>query len=491
MPVNADRYNKSNMDFRTFAPWEHYPKILTQKEIENPIMVVDDFFSSDSLKGHAKRLKEWRYFVINNEVYANDRHGPGSLLYFYDLNVKILEAMYLLFIRDQNSFGDNTVTEEQLEQEKEEWRYFPKNLSAKELIDPYKAVKKVFKKISPQQYREYLHEWLYHAFYNRAGNESLYANEIITVYENLLSAYSAAWMIFQRDTERTQLKKDWPKVEQEDINEKPAFELRSIFPNPSKAEALGLEELKKVILKAWPSIQMVIHLGIHQNPFTYYLIVLIATDDNTPEHHVSNKLEDHCKYLSDVHIFVHKVSSAISGIKAGQRFWVKIRNKGNIIYQAPGMELLEHEEIKNDVLTARAKFHWERWGVQGKEFLSGAELYRSQDNFALAAFLLHQSVESTLKAIIQAILGYRIQMHNLSRLLKITLLFTDDLSLVFDLETEEGKQKFDLLQRAYTESRYKNEFNPDGKLVFEISKTVKKLITTAEMIYKQYLVEIK
>jgi HEPN domain-containing protein len=487
--VNAGWHKSKHMDFRTFAPWEHYPKTLSQKEIENPLMVVEDFFSSDSLEGHAKRLKEWRYFVINNKVYTNDRHGPGTLLYLYDLNLKILEAIYLLLMRDQNTFGNEKVPEEQLGQEKEEWRYFPKNLSAKELLYPYKAIKKVFKKISPQQYREYLHEWVHQAFYNRADNESLYASEVITVYENLLKVYSAAWMIFQRDTDRTQLKKDWPKIEQENSSDK-VFELRSISPKPTKAEALGLAELQKVILKVLPTVQMIVHLGTHQNPFTYYLLVLIAADDNTPEHHVANKLEDHCKYLSDVHIFVHKAGSAISGISVGQRFWVSVRNKGNIVYQAPGVELPEHGVVTNEVLAFRAKFHWERWGGQGKEFLNGAEFYRSQDNLRLAAFLLHQAVESTLKAIIQAVLGYRIQMHNLSRLLKITMLFTDDLSAVFDLHTEAGTQQFDLLQSAYTKSRYQNEFNPDGKLVFEISKTVKKLIVTAELIYKQYLIEV-
>jgi HEPN domain-containing protein len=475
---------------RTYAPWEHYPKTLTQHEIQNPLTVISDFFSSDSLKGHAKRLNQWRNFVVSEQFYSDERFGPATLLYLYDLNLKLMEAMYLLFIEDQNTYGNNTITEEQLEQEKAEWRHFPKNLSVKELTDPYKAIKKVFKGISPQQYRDYLHEWIHYAFYNRADNESMYAGELITVYENLLKLHAAAWMVFQRNTCQTQLKKDWPKIKQESISDQ-VFELRDISVRPTKAEALGLEELKKVILKALPSVQMIIHLGTHENPYTYYLIILINDDEKTPEGELCNKIEDLCRPLSEIYVILHKAESAISGINADQRFWVKISKKGNVIYQAPGFELPQHEDITNDVIFPRAKFHWERWGIQGKEFLSGAETYRLQGNYRLAALLLHQSAESTLKAIIQVILGYRIQMHNLSRMLKLTLLFTDELKAVLQLDTAEGKEEFILLQSSYKQSRYKNEFNPDGKCILNLSKTIRRLLATSEALYTQFTTDLK
>jgi HEPN domain-containing protein len=261
---------------------------------------------------------------------------------------------------------------------------------------------------------------------------------------------------------------------------------REINPKPTKAEELGLEELTKLILKLFPSVQMIIQLGTHPTPFTYYLLILTGYDEKISDTEVSNKIEDNCKYLANVYALVHKAGSAQAGVTAGQRFWVKARHKGIVAYQATDFELPEHEVITHEVLMERAKLPWERWGVQGKEFFSGAEIYRSEDNFRLAAFLLHQSVDGTLKALIQAILGYRVQMHNLSRLLRITLLFTDDLKSVFNLDTTEGEQLFTLLQSSYSQSRYSNEFNPDGKSVLALSKTVKKMITMVEMIYLQY-----
>jgi HEPN domain-containing protein len=479
------------MNNAPYAPWEHYPKTLCHYEIENPLSVVVDFFSADSVKGHGRRLKEWRYYVVNDEHYDEKRHGPGTLLFIYDLNLRILEAMYLLLVNHKRfSYHQDRVTEEQLEEEKEQWEYYPKNLSLKEQLEPYKAVKKVFKKISPQEYRDQLHEWSHVALYNNADVESLYAGEVINVYENLIKLYSAAWLICQREGGRTQLKRNKLESSITEISTEP-IALRTINPEPTAAEKLALEEIKNLILKRCPQVQMIIHLGTHPKPFTFYLLILIRDDEKTPEHEISNKIEDNCQYLALVHAIAHKANSAKEALNIGRRFWSTVMEKGYVLYHSPELILPAHREITKELLLERAKFNWERWGKQGSEFLKGAELYRADNNFRLAAFLLHQSVESVLKAIIQTVIGYRVQMHNLSRLLRLTLVFTDELKDVFDLNTTDGARLYQLLQNAYSQSRYKSSFDPDGDSVRILSKHVTKFNQVAARIYKQYINDIK
>jgi hypothetical protein len=188
--------NKSPMYFDNYAPWEHHPKTLSHKEQLSPLTVVMDFFSVDSLKGHKRDLKEWRSFVTTGKHFDDERHGPGSLLFTYDLNMKLLEAVYLLWLNYRNNHWNyKKVSDTQLQEEKESWVYFPKNLKLKEQANPYRAVERIFKKVSPQQYRDYLHEWLHFALYNNPADETLTASEVIMVYENLLKLYSAAWLI--------------------------------------------------------------------------------------------------------------------------------------------------------------------------------------------------------------------------------------------------------------------------------------------------------
>ncbi len=479
------------MNNAPYAPWEHYPKTLRHYEIENPMAVVVDFFSADSVNGHGKRLKEWRYYVVNDQHYDEKRHGPGTLLFIYDLNLRILEAMYLLLVNyNRFSYRQEKVSEDQLEEEKELWEYYPQNLSLKEQLEPYKAVKKVFKTISPQEYRDQLHEWSHVALYNNADVESLYAGEVINVYENLIKLYSAAWLIYQRESSRPQLKRSILESSLAETSTEPIV-LRTINPEPTAAEKLALDEIKNLILNRCPEVQMIIHLGTHPKPFIFYLLILIADDEKTPEHQISNKIEDNCQYLAHVHAIVHKVNSAREALINGRRFWSTVMEKGIVLYQSPELTLPAHSEITKGILLARAQFNWERWGKQGAEFLSGAELYRTNNNFRLASFLLHQSVESVLKAIIQAVIGYRVQMHNLSRLLRLTLLFTNDLKEVFELNTTEGAQLYQLLQNAYSQSRYSNSFDPDGDSVRILAKQVTKFNKVAERIYRQYIQDIK
>jgi HEPN domain-containing protein len=475
----------------TYAPWEHYPKTLRHYEVENPLSVVADFFSADSVKGHSKRLKEWRYYVVNNKHYKDERHGPGSLLFIYDFNLKILEAMYLLLVNHQQfSYRKKKLTEAQLAEERERWVYFPKNLSTKEQLEPYKAVKKVFSKTKPQEYRDQLHEWSHAALYNKADDEGLYAGEVITVYENLIKLYAAAWLIYQRESDKPELERSKLETDLAEIAKKP-IDLKTISPVPTTAEKMALEELKNLILKRCPQVRMIIHLGIHPKPFTFYMLILIADEEKTPEHEISNKIEDNCRHLTNLHAIVHKVSSAKKALDIGRRFWATAMEKGIVVYQSPVLALPEPRKIAREILLERVKFNWERWGVQGKAFLRGAELYMADNNFRLAAFLLHQSVESTLKGITQAVIGYRVQMHNLSRSLRLTLLFTDELKDVFELNTVEGVQLYTLLQNSYSQSRYNSSFDPDGDSVRILSKQVAKFNQTAGKIYKQFIEDIK
>ncbi len=511
MPGNKARLNKTPMFTGPYVPWEHYPKTLRHYEVQDPILVLADFFSADSVKGHGKRLKEWRYYAVNDQHYDEKRHGPSSLLFVYDMNLRFIEAMYLLLCNyKQEPWKYKKPDETNLEEEREQWEYYPENLSLKQQLNPYRAVNKFFKHIPPQQYRDYLHEWLHSAMYNEANPEDLYAGEVITVYENMLKLYSAGWMICQRESREPKLKRNVSEqVEEKQVQheqvpneltgnkpdqpkqgDKP-MEIRAIDPFPTEAEKLALEQIKNLIVKRCPNVQLIIHLGVHEQPFTFYLVILVAGQEKTPEHEISNKIEDNCRYLANVYAIVHKASSVKIGISSLERFWTAVFRKGYIIYQDANLTMPEPGVIANSSLIEKAASDHERWATQAKAFYDGAKYYLTKDNYRLAVFLLHQAAESTLIAVIRCISGYRVQMHNLSRLLRLTMLFTDELKAVFRLDTLEGSQLFELLQSAYAKSRYSSSFNPDEASVKQLAEKISTLIARADEVYRQYLNKLK
>ena len=50
-----------------FNEWDFYPLHLKPKEINDPLLILHDFFADDSLAGHLERLKEWRDYVSQNQ----------------------------------------------------------------------------------------------------------------------------------------------------------------------------------------------------------------------------------------------------------------------------------------------------------------------------------------------------------------------------------------------------------------------------------------
>jgi len=473
-----------------YAPWEHYPKNLRQHEIADPMSVINDFFNANTVKGHRKRLNEWRYYVVNDEHFKDKRDGPGTLLFIYDLNVKLLEALYLkLYAHKACLYKRSSIDEAQLKVEKANWAYYPKNLSRKEQLDPYKVIDKAFKKVKPQQYRDHLQEWLGLALYTISDQDVLDAEDIITLYEQLLKLYSAAWLISQREGGHTEFRlrkiQSIPAVSSND-----QVSIFSINPYPTVSEKLSLVELKKTIVKRCPTVQLISHLGVHPEPFTFYLLIVVSDEENRPEHEIRNKIEDNCRYLAHVHAIVHKINSARQALTAGNQFWSNVMQKGFVVFQESELGLPQSQVMTNELLTANAKSIWSRWGKQGNDFLKGAEAYRTNGNLRLAVFLLHQSVESTFLAIIRALIGYELKMHNLSRLLELSKLVTDGLADVFKNETTEDKLLFALLQDAYAHSRYSLDFDPAKQQVTLLFSKVAEFNRAGENIYRQYLAEL-
>lgn len=78
------------------------------------------------------------------------------------------------------------------------------------------------------------------------------------------------------------------------------------------------------------------------------------------------------------------------------------------VWRLPELKMIDQFDLKTSI-----EGYWRRWGCQGKDFWKAALNAHHDGNNNLAVFLTHQSVESTLNAIIRITLGYRLSVHNL------------------------------------------------------------------------------
>jgi len=173
-------------------------------ELISSVETLAIFFDAGHPKEHQKDLKKWRYHVINEEQY-NCRHGAVPVLAHYEETLQLIKAADMLRRSNEATVKSIIATVAEIEQEKHDWVYFPANLKKKEAKNPLITIKKFFKTITLDQYKEIFHEWLRLALSNNAALETLSAKDIIEVYENLRKLYSATWIIHCRAEQRLAL----------------------------------------------------------------------------------------------------------------------------------------------------------------------------------------------------------------------------------------------------------------------------------------------
>lgn len=453
-----------------YAPWDHAPKFLRFSEMMDPMLPVKYFFDADDVEGHQETLKTWRHHVVNDGFYSDKRFGPGVLFHDYELNIRFIEALYLLFIEHQEfSYNKKKIAAEQLNTEKEEWHWFPVELSEKELLDPYIILEAAFDEVKPQEFRDHLTEWIAAALSTNAIDESMSPGEIITIYEYLKKMYSAAWLIFQRDTEHTFFKFKAQKNAPPQDDRDSATETNGISESSpiqqSPASKLALKEVVRAIMNIQPTVRAIIQIGTFENPFGYILYVLIDKPRHELDYLVNELIENSLKPLIEISTIVASVSSTKNGNTSERKFLNWVLTNGVIIYETDGLGL-DNLNAGNKKLNLNTLQHEPR--------LKFAKLYHTEiayhfrkKEFRDALLAVHRSIEATLMEYLDVKIGFETTIPNLNRLITMTLVIDSKVSGWF-LELRSGHPElYDLLQSVYPET-IRNSLNISEREIMDL-----------------------
>lgn len=189
-----------------------------------------------------------------------------------------------------------------------------------------------------------------------------------------------------------------------------------------------------------------------------FLLIVIQDLDNKEPHDWQEKIEQHCQKVAPITTIVLQSSIFEDWLKVGHRFPVRVWQSAPRIYDTQSTYWV----FAFDEMTPCAKDDIERRYTSGlnkaQEFLAGADLFRIRKQNSMAAFMLHQSTEQALKALLEIGIGFHINSHNLTRLLRYSSFVSPQVLSVFPLDTDQEKRLFQLFQRAYIEARYKEDY---------------------------------
>ena len=214
---------------------------------------------------------------------------------------------------------------------------------------------------------------------------------------------------------------------------------------------------------------------------TYDLLIVVSADDKRHDYEIVQLVEQQSIYPVSIHCIAHKINYVNDAIKANSIFYYSVTRKGKVLYNSDREVLLPCPDIQ---MNSRSS-EWNRLFKQANHFLSLASHSFSCSWHNQAAFLLHQAVENACNAMIRFFTGYHSTTHNLVRLIAITETFSFAPASVFPGVTKEETELLNLLNKAYSDARYKDDYDIPVDKVGVLLERVKLFLGTADNLHKK------
>lgn len=147
-------------------------------------------------------------------------------------------------------------------------------------------------------------------------------------------------------------------------------------------------------------------------------------------------------------------------IQAGRSFHIGIVKEGILLYDSGNFVLTEGRALNHREILEEARSYFDDKFDRGNSFIRSARHAYDDNDYRLMAFDLHQACEFFFIGIILTYTLSNLKVHDLGKLLRISLKYVPSLDRLFPENTKEERYIFNLLKKAYKEARYNKKFIP-------------------------------
>lgn len=207
----------------------------------------------------------------------------------------------------------------------------------------------------------------------------------------------------------------------------------------------------------------------------YYLLVLIKRTHEASYKSLHERIETTCLSICPVTAIVLEFEQFNQWLQEGHDFAYQVKTKSTLLFEDLSVSFGDVKEVAPDTIKASRQATRSKGLNLMQEFLAGADLYRIRKQNKIAAFMLHQAAEFALHAILKISIGLCVNSHNLDKLIRYCSIANSNVSRVFNRHIENEKRLFQLLQRAYIETRYKENYSINTSDLLEITNKIGRL----------------
>jgi len=168
---------------------------------------------------------------------------------------------------------------------------------------------------------------------------------------------------------------------------------------------------------------------------------------------IEDKAAEH-PVQTPVRLIAHDINFVNRQLKKGQYFFSDIKKDGIILYDSKKFELAQAKQLSPKERLGQAKADFKHWFKKAERFHGLYEMSLKARWYEEAAFLLHQATECFYGTVLLVHTHYKPKRHNIKKLGKLAAEQDPVFSKTFPLGTQQERDRFDLLVKAYVGARY-------------------------------------
>ena len=220
----------------------------------------------------------------------------------------------------------------------------------------------------------------------------------------------------------------------------------------------------------------------------HYFLLFVTKGTERVEHEIQDYVNNHYKSFK-VTAISHSFENVRNAIAQGNKFFIAAFLDGlDMYYDNETTFDIEIPKLNpvNTLEKAEKRFH-DHMKLASGFLQSAADCIRNHGYNENGVFLLHQAVEQACITLIKVHMGYRIDVHNLSRLLNLCKCFSDKPADLLLSDDSESARLFQILRDSYGNARYAEDFKIQDSDAVKILERVSAFVDLAEDVCLEWI----
>jgi HEPN domain-containing protein len=207
----------------------------------------------------------------------------------------------------------------------------------------------------------------------------------------------------------------------------------------------------------------------------YYLLALIEKEEDHTLNAAQDKIENNLQHFIPTTAIVLSTTAFIAWLGKGHPFAVTVLTKAERLYQSENILLPIPSSINEEEQKEESELLFKQTKAKVEGFLASAELHKLRGEYKLSSFMLHQAAEQALRAMLICNTGLKVNTHSIDKLLRYCSMFCYQLPDLFAKNNEKEKKLYSLLNKAYIDTRYKDDYTITGEELTALTEKAKRI----------------